>query len=142
MTGLFIDSARKVLEEVVHRLSWRLKDPGDEPLPAIPEVDLIGVYPRDSAWGNRIVWDDYERGHGRVHGWKEVSVDGLGEKQPELVGTIPWRTVRDGDRFGYEMESDYVAVFELENVKNERDPADMFFADAHAVGVLEEVDGA
>lgn len=107
----------------------------DEPLPYLAEDDLeLGVFPRDSAWGNRIVWDEFDDGYGRVHGWKEVPIEG-----PE--GRHHWRPVRDGDRFGYEMEDGYVAVFELGDVENERDPRDMFFADARAVAILEGTDG-
>lgn len=102
----------------------------EEELPEIDEDEVnLGVFPRDSTWGNSIKWDEYERGHGRVHGWKEVPAEKL-----------MFRRVRDGDRFGYQMESGIVAVFEVKNVENESDPRDMFWADAEVVGVVEVED--
>lgn len=81
------------------------------------EGDLLGVFPRDSAWGNRIVFDDYEER--RVYGWWS------GENG---------RLAEEGDRFGYQMESGRVAIFELKNVENQDDPRDMFFAEAEDIG--------
>lgn len=83
-------------------------------VPTVSEVDL-GVFPRDSHWGNRIVFDDFEER--RVHGWISPRVS-------------------DGDMFGYQMKSGKVAVFKLKNVDNQTDPSDMFFAYVEDVGYL------
>lgn len=88
----------------------------DDGYPLVPEEDVIGVFPRDSTWGNRLTFDDY----------KERNVNG--HISPP---------VSDGDLFAYQLESGRIGVFELANVDNKLDPRDMFFADAKDFGYLE-----
>lgn len=77
--------------------------------------DLVGVFPRDTRMGNRVT----------IRDWDDRSVDGH---------LTPY--VHDGDLFGYEMGSGRIAVFQLVDVDNCRDPPDMFFATARDVGYL------
>ena len=94
-----------------------------EELPERPEAsevtkdDLIGIFPKDSTWGNRLTMRD----------WEERKVD----------GHISPR-VSDGDLFGYQMESGKVGVLQLINVDNCLDPRDQFFAEARDVGYLND----
>lgn len=101
----------------------------DELLPPMSEdVVNLAIYPGDATWGNNIQWIDYDEM--RVRGWKEVPVHGPS-------GRHHWRPARPGDRFAYELQNGMVAIFELEDVENERDPRDMFYADVQPIGVLE-----
>ena len=80
--------------------------------------ELRGVFPRDGAWGHKILFDDFETR--TIYGWLS----------PRLEA---------GDRFGYEMSSGRVAVFEAAAVDHQQDPSDMFFAEATDVGYADEL---
>lgn len=87
----------------------------DEGIPKVPPEDVLGVFPTQSAWGNRIKFRDFQ--NRTVTGWITPRVE-------------------DGDLFGYQMQSGRIAVFRLVNVDNQRNPSDMFFADAIDIGIL------
>lgn len=88
----------------------------DEGIPQVPPEDVLGVFPTQSAWGNRIKFRDFE--NRTVTGWITPHIE-------------------DGDLFGYQMQSGRIAVFRLINVDNQDNPSDMFFADAIDIGVLD-----
>lgn len=87
----------------------------DNGYPLVPQEDVIGVFPRDTMWGNRITFDTYEER--KVHG--HISP-----------------RVRNGDLFAYQLESGRIGVFMLIEVDHALDPSDMFFANARDVGYL------
>lgn len=128
---MFARTAERVLGLVGRGPDETAEEP--DALEELAEEDAnLGVYPRDGTWGNNIQWRDWEER--RVRGWKEVP------KEIDARPGVVWRPVQDGDRFAYELESGLVAVFELVDVERMRDPPDMFYADARAVGYLEGTD--
>jgi len=97
-----------------------IANPNDFPtneygIPMVPQEEVIGVFPEQSAWGNRIGFSDFS--NRRVNGHMTPNV-------------------KDGDIFAYRMESGAYAAFEVYNVENSRNPGDLFFADVWDVGYL------
>lgn len=86
---------------------------------------LLGVFPKDNSWGHKVVVDEQDE------------VDG--EKILEVHGWLSQPYAKEGRRFGYEMASGKIGIFEFTEVDRQDDPRDMFFGKAKGLGYADQL---
>ena len=106
-------------DDISNHLTEEEYPTNDEGYPLVPEGDVIGVFPRDTGWGWRISFEDYDNRR----------VSGHLSPRPEA-----------GDLFAYQLESGRVGVFRLVDLDYCLNPDDMFFADVEDIGYLSPID--